>query len=110
MKVHMFQFPEVMEGIFSSIDAISREAAKILHRPSEENGESLEKTDKLENGGGGGSVPDNDHHSLQGKLMLTLVFSGVQGKPPGLNIDRRKNSVEPKFSSEQATYFRIYAE
>lgn len=59
----------MVEGIFTSIDAISREAAKILHRPPEENGETL---DKLENGGHGSTVPDNDHHSLQVNLQLLL--------------------------------------
>ncbi|KIH65671.1 hypothetical protein ANCDUO_04003 [Ancylostoma duodenale] len=62
VKERLKKFPDVVEGIFTSIDAISREAAKILHRPPEENGETL---DKLENGGHGTTVPDNDHHSLQ---------------------------------------------
>ncbi|PIO75166.1 hypothetical protein TELCIR_02807 [Teladorsagia circumcincta] len=69
-SLRCFQFPDVVEGIFTSIDAISREAAKILHRPPEENGETL---DKLVNGGHGMSVPDNDHHSLQVRTILVIL-------------------------------------
>uniref|UniRef100_A0A914R7G2 Uncharacterized protein n=1 Tax=Parascaris equorum TaxID=6256 RepID=A0A914R7G2_PAREQ len=63
----LLQFPDVVEGIFNSIDAISRDATRILHRPLEENGDS----EKLVNGGGGTPVPpgapcsDYDHHTLQ---------------------------------------------
>ncbi|EPB72417.1 hypothetical protein ANCCEY_08488 [Ancylostoma ceylanicum] len=78
------KFPDVVEGIFTSIDAISREAAKILHRPPEENGETL---DKLENGGHGTTVPDNDHHSLQphrgGSVRSSTFSSYVAGGKRG---------------------------
>ncbi|XGW15470.1 hypothetical protein V3C99_001163 [Haemonchus contortus] len=77
VKERLKKFPDVVEGIFTSIDAISREAAKILHRPPEENGETL---DKLVNGGHGTSVPDNDHHSLQDLCRINnqlLIGLGV---------------------------------
>ncbi|VDO22848.1 unnamed protein product [Heligmosomoides polygyrus] len=84
VKERLKKFPEVVEGIFTSIDAISREAAKILHRPSEENGETM---DKLENGGHGMAVPDNDHHSLQpnrgGSVRSSTFSSYVAGGKRG---------------------------
>ncbi|MFH4974071.1 hypothetical protein AB6A40_000780 [Gnathostoma spinigerum] len=63
VKERLKKFPDVVEGIFNSIDAISRDAAKILHRPCEENGETV-------NGGDGAAsssvhCSDYDHHSLQ---------------------------------------------
>uniref|UniRef100_A0A915AFM4 Mevalonate kinase n=1 Tax=Parascaris univalens TaxID=6257 RepID=A0A915AFM4_PARUN len=67
VKERLKRFPDVVEGIFNSIDAISRDATRILHRPLEENGDS----EKLVNGGGGTPVPpgapcsDYDHHTLQ---------------------------------------------
>ncbi|VDK60039.1 unnamed protein product [Anisakis simplex] len=72
----VFQFPDVVEGIFNSIDAISRDATRILHRPLEVNGDS----EKLVNGGGGGTAfnagvmpcSDYDHHSLQVVNTSTL--------------------------------------
>ncbi|EYC15068.1 hypothetical protein Y032_0038g3612 [Ancylostoma ceylanicum] len=84
VKERLKKFPDVVEGIFTSIDAISREAAKILHRPPEENGETL---DKLENGGHGTTVPDNDHHSLQphrgGSVRSSTFSSYVAGGKRG---------------------------
>ncbi|WKY01157.1 hypothetical protein Q1695_015283 [Nippostrongylus brasiliensis] len=84
VKERLKKFPDVVEGIFTSIDAISREAAKILHRPAEENGETLEK---LENGGHGSSVPDNDHYSLQpnraGSVRSSTFSSYVAGGKRG---------------------------
>uniref|UniRef100_A0A7I5E9E5 Mevalonate kinase n=1 Tax=Haemonchus contortus TaxID=6289 RepID=A0A7I5E9E5_HAECO len=84
VKERLKKFPDVVEGIFTSIDAISREAAKILHRPPEENGETL---DKLVNGGHGTSVPDNDHHSLQpnrgGSVRSSTFSSYVAGGKRG---------------------------
>ncbi|KAE9414981.1 hypothetical protein Angca_003699, partial [Angiostrongylus cantonensis] len=87
VKERLKKFPDVVEGIFTSIDAISREAAKILHRPPEENGETL---DKLENGGHGTSVPDNDHHSLQptrgGSVRSSTFSSYVAGGKRGSSV------------------------
>ncbi|KAK6742793.1 hypothetical protein RB195_010204 [Necator americanus] len=84
VKERLKKFPDVVEGIFTSIDAISREAAKILHRSPEENGETL---DKLENGGHGSTVPDNDHHSLQphrgGSVRSSTFSSYVAGGKRG---------------------------
>ncbi|VDM42451.1 unnamed protein product [Toxocara canis] len=77
VKERLKRFPDVVEGIFNSIDAISRDATRILHRPLEENGDS----EKLVNGGGGTPVPgapcsDYDHHTLQVvSLLRYLLFT-----------------------------------
>ncbi|CAJ0580648.1 unnamed protein product, partial [Mesorhabditis spiculigera] len=78
VKERLKKFPEVVEAIFTSIDAISREAAKILHRP-EENGEG----GPSENGG----CSEHDHHSLQptrgGSVRSTSLASYVAGGKRG---------------------------
>ncbi|KAJ1362504.1 hypothetical protein KIN20_022075 [Parelaphostrongylus tenuis] len=92
VKERLKKFPEVVEGIFTSIDAISREAAKILHRPPEENGETL---DKLENGGHGTSVSDNDHHSLQGFVAAEPIDGeAASGRNPHISLMKWVEQVE----------------
>ncbi|VDD89439.1 unnamed protein product [Enterobius vermicularis] len=59
-------YPDVLQPIFESINAISVEATKILHRPVVENGDS----EKLVNGGSGTSASgaycnEHEHQSLQ---------------------------------------------
>uniref|UniRef100_A0A158R622 Mevalonate kinase n=1 Tax=Syphacia muris TaxID=451379 RepID=A0A158R622_9BILA len=64
VKEALKSYPEVFKPIFESINAISVEAAKILHRPVLENGDS-----ELLNGSGtsagGGYCNEHEHHSLQ---------------------------------------------
>lgn len=63
-----FQFPTVIDSIFTAIDSIAQEAARILERPlSDENGGAV-----VENGGRSATltpsfVAEADHHSLQVK-------------------------------------------
>uniref|UniRef100_A0A914ENF3 Mevalonate kinase n=1 Tax=Acrobeloides nanus TaxID=290746 RepID=A0A914ENF3_9BILA len=64
VKERLKKFPEVIDGIFNAIDAISREAARILQKTPDENGGALE------NGGRSATLtpsfaPEMDHHSLQ---------------------------------------------
>ncbi|KAL4002555.1 GHMP kinases N terminal domain family protein [Acanthocheilonema viteae] len=66
VKERLKKFPDVVESIFNAIDAISRDAARILHRPPEENGGD----DRVSNGGNsnnsaGAACTDGDHQSLQ---------------------------------------------
>ncbi|CAI4232355.1 unnamed protein product [Auanema sp. JU1783] len=85
VKERLRKFPDVVEGIFSTIDAISREAAKILHKPADDGTEIEEKHEKLENGGT--TVPDSDHHSLQpnraGSVRSQSLASYVAGGKRG---------------------------
>lgn len=64
-----FQFPAVIEAIFTSIDEISQEASKILYKPAEENGETDRPNGpngpQLVNGGTSSTMGDHDHHTLQ---------------------------------------------
>ncbi|UMM21920.1 hypothetical protein L5515_003389 [Caenorhabditis briggsae] len=83
VKERLKKFPEVTDAMFGSIDAISLEAAKILHRPLlEENGGG----DVQENGlgpFGGSSMVEQDHHSLQptrtGSVRSSSLSSYVGG-------------------------------
>ncbi|EJD76008.1 mevalonate kinase [Loa loa] len=66
VKERLKKFPDVVESIFNAIDAISRDAAKILHRPPEENGGD----ERVSNGGNSNSsvimaCADGEHQSLQ---------------------------------------------
>uniref|UniRef100_A0AAF5PP20 Mevalonate kinase n=2 Tax=Wuchereria bancrofti TaxID=6293 RepID=A0AAF5PP20_WUCBA len=66
VKERLKKFPDVVESIFNAIDAISRDAARILHRPPEENGGD----ERVSNGGNGNNsvitaYADGEHQSLQ---------------------------------------------
>ncbi|VDK78621.1 unnamed protein product [Litomosoides sigmodontis] len=66
VKERLKKFPDVVESIFNAIDAISRDAAKILHQPPEENGGD----DRVSNGGNSNSsaglaCTDGNHQFLQ---------------------------------------------
>ncbi|KAM3723373.1 Mevalonate kinase [Dirofilaria immitis] len=66
VKERLKKFPDVVESIFNAIDAISRDAARILHRPPEENGGD----ERVPNGGSSNNsanmaCADSDHQSLQ---------------------------------------------
>ncbi|CAJ0941634.1 unnamed protein product, partial [Mesorhabditis belari] len=84
VKERLKKFPSVVEGIFTSIDAISIEAAKILHRP-EENGEG----GPSENGG----CSEHDHHSLQANVpSIKMRWLSNDG---GLSSDGDHHSLQP---------------
>ncbi|CAD6197441.1 unnamed protein product [Caenorhabditis auriculariae] len=85
VKERLKKFPGVVDALFGSIDAISLEAAKILHRPplGEENGDGGSSS-ALENGlGPFVAVGDSDHHSLQptrgGSVRSSSLASYVAG-------------------------------
>ncbi|EGT54707.1 CBN-MVK-1 protein [Caenorhabditis brenneri] len=79
VKERLKKLPQVVEGMFSSIDAISQEAAKILHRPLlEENGGG--DSGVQENGlgpMGGSNMVEQDHHSLQPTRTASVRSSSL---------------------------------
>ncbi|EFO83675.1 CRE-MVK-1 protein [Caenorhabditis remanei] len=86
VKERLKKFPEVVDAMFGSIDAISLDAAKILHRPLlEENGGGDSASTVQENGLGpfGGNMVEQDHHSLQptrtGSVRSSSLSSYVGG-------------------------------
>lgn len=87
VKERLKKLPDVVDGMFGSIDAISLEAAKILHRPLlEENGGGDSASGVQENGlgpFGGSSMVEQDHHSLQptrtGSVRSSSLSSYVGG-------------------------------
>ncbi|CAB3401324.1 unnamed protein product [Caenorhabditis bovis] len=75
VKERLKKFPDVVDSMFASIDAISVEAAKILHRPLiEENGGG---DAPMENGTLGGHVIEHDHHSLQPTRTASVRSSSL---------------------------------
>ncbi|CAI2349557.1 unnamed protein product [Caenorhabditis sp. 36 PRJEB53466] len=80
VKERLKKFPEVVEAMFGTIDAISLEAAKVLHRPLlEENGGGDQGSTLQENGLGpfGGSMQEQDHHSLQPTRTASVRSSSL---------------------------------
>ncbi|CAI5446775.1 unnamed protein product [Caenorhabditis angaria] len=75
VKERLKKFPQVVDSMFGSIDAISLEAAKVLHRPLlEENGGG----DLQENGLVSGShMLEQDHHSLQPTRTASVRSSSL---------------------------------
>ncbi|CAG9531945.1 unnamed protein product [Cercopithifilaria johnstoni] len=66
VKERLKKFPDVVESIFNAIDAISRDAARILHRPPEENGGNDEVSNSgNSNNSAGSACVDGDHQFLQ---------------------------------------------
>ncbi|CCD71157.1 GHMP kinase C-terminal domain-containing protein [Caenorhabditis elegans] len=80
VKERLKKFPEVVDAMFGSIDAISLDAAKILHRPLlEENGGGDTGSTVQENGLGpfGGNMVEQDHHSLQPTRTASVRSSSL---------------------------------
>ncbi|VIO91744.1 Uncharacterized protein BM_BM6529 [Brugia malayi] len=81
VKERLKKFPDVVESIFNAIDAISRDAARILHRPPEENGGD----ERVSNGGNSNNsvitaCADGEHQSLQDLCRINnqlLIALGV---------------------------------
>uniref|UniRef100_A0A8R1XZL3 Mevalonate kinase n=1 Tax=Onchocerca volvulus TaxID=6282 RepID=A0A8R1XZL3_ONCVO len=89
VKERLKKFPDVVDSIFNAIDAVSRDAARILHRPPEENGDD----ERMSNSGNGNSnnsasmaCADSDHQSLQSsgqQEQQQQLGSGMQSYATG---------------------------
>ncbi|VDK68211.1 unnamed protein product [Onchocerca ochengi] len=89
VKERLKKFPDVVDSIFNAIDAVSRDAARILHRPPEENGDD----ERVSNSGNGNSnnsasmaCADSDHQSLQSsgqQEQQQQLGSGMQSYATG---------------------------
>jgi len=75
VKERLKKFPGVVDGIFNSIDAISKEAEKILNRPELEHGATDAGGGQHENGtvvvvASVATCTEDEHHSLQTTPVL----------------------------------------
>ncbi|VDN89703.1 unnamed protein product [Brugia pahangi] len=75
VKERLKKFPDVVESIFNAIDAISRDAARILHRPPEENGGD----ERVSNGGNSNNSVITQHQQPTSGVHLPKESSYAAG-------------------------------
>ncbi|VDN03081.1 unnamed protein product [Thelazia callipaeda] len=104
VKERLKKFPDVVESIFNAIDAISLDAAKILHRPPEENGgdETARNCDNSNNSTVAGCA-NSDHQTLQAIIFPSGYSPHRQQQQSGSGFGHSSYVIGGKRSSNAST-------